>query len=118
MIILKRHVTYFVVYSIIVLGISEYVFPELFSTKENLTFLRLYKTVGIVIFYIRLCEPYILSKIKNLWGSKLRKRENFTKESLDSFLYSALNIEFVYIILLGINNYMDLATEKFYDMEN
>ena len=31
----------------------------------------------------------------------------FSKESLCSFLNSAVNIEFVYLILVGINKFMD-----------
>ena len=37
----------------------------------------------------------------------LLKRAEFSKESLCSFLNSAVNIEFVYIILVGINRFLD-----------
>lgn len=35
--------------------------------------------------------------------AKKKKRVKFSKESLDSFLNSALDIEFVYMIFLGMN---------------
>jgi hypothetical protein len=36
-----------------------------------------------------------------------RVNAKFSEESLCSFLHSAKNIEFVYLILLGINSFMD-----------
>jgi hypothetical protein len=35
------------------------------------------------------------------------KEEKFSNEPLCAFANSAMNIEFVYLILLGINNFMD-----------
>lgn len=107
---LKRHGTYFFFYFIVVLGISEQVFPKIF--KMGGIFFWLYNIAGIMLFFVRLQD----TSCRSLSGKK-RQANKFTKESLDSFLYSALNIEFVYIILIGINNFMDLATEKSYDFE-
>lgn len=36
-----------------------------------------------------------------------KQRIKFQKEGLCTFLNSAMNIEFVYIILLGVNNFME-----------
>ena len=38
---------------------------------------------------------------------KKSKKQKFRKEGLNSFLNSAMNIEFVYLILLGVNNFME-----------
>ena len=38
---------------------------------------------------------------------RIKRKQKFLKEGLDSFLNSAMNIEFVYIIMLGINNFME-----------
>jgi hypothetical protein len=74
-------------------------------------FSRYYNLAGFLLFIVRLQDISLRHASKS-------KANKFTKESLDSFLYSALNIEFVYIILIGINNFMDLATEKSYDFQN
>jgi hypothetical protein len=60
--------------------------------------------------FIRLAEPYVWTNFKadlrKLCKCKKKgeqKRAKFSKESLDSFLNSAMNIEYVYLLLLGIN---------------
>jgi len=35
------------------------------------------------------------------------RRITYEEDSLDSFLNSAMNVEFVYIILLGVKNFME-----------
>jgi hypothetical protein len=72
-----------------------------------------FELIGVPLALIRLYEPYVwqtmkleLNKIKK--GKKIKKtKTKFAKESLCSFLNSTCNIEFVYLILLGINNFMD-----------
>jgi hypothetical protein len=60
-------------------------------------------------------EPYVLRnfredfccKKKNKASRYHQNRLQFSKESLCSFMNSAVNIEFVYLILVGINKFMD-----------
>jgi len=42
-------------------------------------------------------------------AERKKKKKQFSNEPLASFVNSAMNIEFVYTILLGINNFMDVA---------
>ena len=70
---------------------------------------------------VRLFEPHVhkvlKTEIKCLWN-KLRckkgtdNRKKVVSESLCNFMNSAMNREFVYLILMGINNFMeDIANE-------
>ena len=62
---------------------------------------------------VRLYEPYVWQTMKleinKMLKVKKKKKKSTAcaKESLCSFLNSTCNIEFVYLILLGINNFMD-----------
>lgn len=75
---------------------------------------------------IRLLEPHVYNNFKKdlKWllnkirfkCCRTKKKSNFcftiketkiSKESLQSFANSIMNVEFVYLILLGINNFMD-----------
>ena len=73
-------------------------------------------SLGIFLAAIRLLEPYVMINFKK--DISFRRTETiskridsnkvqFSKESLCSFLNSAVNIEFVYLILVGINKFMD-----------
>jgi len=61
-------------------------------------------------FLIRLTEPYALQTVKEIVCKK-KGTQQYADQSLDSFLNSAMNIEFVCIIIKGVNNYMDLALD-------
>lgn len=61
---------------------------------------------------VRLCEPIIWTNLKAdvfslLCCSKTTKRAAYSRETLDSFLNSAMNIEYVYLLLVGISTYFD-----------
>jgi hypothetical protein len=65
---------------------------------------------GLSMTCIRLAEPFVwtnlktdLRKLFRCKKSEKQKRAKYSKESLDSFLNSAMNIEYVYLLLLGIN---------------
>lgn len=72
-------------------------------------------SLGIFLAAIRIVEPYVLKNFKQDMLCKRRSKivrldlnkMQFSKESLCSFLNSAVNIEFVYLILVGINKFMD-----------
>lgn len=73
----------------------------------------LYLFYLLPVFIIRVTEPYVMEVIKEIFCRKKSKMKNkYAERSLDSFLNSAMNIEFVNIILKGVKNYMDLAIEK------
>jgi len=46
-----------------------------------------------------------------------KKRAKYAKNSLDSFLNSAMNIEYVYLILLGISNFMESTSYNWQEPE-
>jgi hypothetical protein len=58
----------------------------------------------------RLTEPYVFDQFKQLFRVK-SKNNKFSEESLCQFVNSVMNIEFVYLILIGINNFYDRSLE-------
>jgi hypothetical protein len=70
-----------------------------------------YILAGIPMAIIRITEPYVWSHLKKdlrkvgCFKTKkdADKKKKYSTESLATFINSAMNIEFVYIILLGIN---------------
>lgn len=80
---------------------------DTFGPKTYYGVTAFFQTFGILLALIRLFEPYVWqtfrTEVLKLCGRKYRaKKLKYSAESLDSFLNSAMNIEFVYIILLGI----------------
>jgi hypothetical protein len=68
---------------------------------------------------IRVSEPYVQEILKEIICKKRSKmKKKFAEQSLDSFMNSAMNIEFVYIILKGVKNYMDLANDQDQGLES
>lgn len=72
----------------------------------------MWNCLGILLAMIRLSEPYVWNHfkqdIKYLFNRESStSKQKFSSEPLCAFANSAMNIEFVYLILLGINNFMD-----------
>jgi hypothetical protein len=65
----------------------------------------LFSTCGIFLAGVRLREPYVFKHFKQDI-LKMKNNRKFAYEPLCAFANSAMNIEFVYIILLGVNNFM------------
>ena len=140
----KRHYLYFALYLGIILQVAynqfslalESLFPAdqqwIAFTLEVIVF----ELIGVPLALIRLFEPYVFQTFKKevrLLVYKARrycsrdrskscakkpseKQASFASASLCSFLNSAMNIELVYLILLGINHFMEnqemLETEE------
>lgn len=69
-------------------------------------------SVGVFIAWNRISEPYVWTNFKadlNMVGCKCckNKRAVYSKVSLDSFVNSAMNVEYVYLLLQGINTYLE-----------
>ena len=86
--------------------------------------------IGIPMALIKISEPFVYFEIigsaKNVFRTltnticckskaqkeqdllKAKKSGKYVSEPLDSFLNQSINIEFVSLILMGINNFMDL----------
>ena len=56
-----------------------------------------------IYFVIRIKEKFVWEKLMSIFSNK-----RVSNESLNAFLNSAINIEYVYLILTGINNFMEL----------
>ena len=90
--------------------------------------------IGALLAFARLFEPYVYQvfksevkiifiKIYHLLGCKGRvkcqervdkiRNEKFHRKPLSSFVNSTFNIEFVYLILLSINTFMERRQFKF-----
>jgi len=63
----------------------------------------LYIIVAEIYFVIRIKEKFVWEKLMSIFSNK-----RVSNESLNAFLNSAINIEYVYLILTGINNFMEL----------
>lgn len=65
-------------------------------------------TSGLLMAICRFSEPYVFEQFKKLFKrNKAVKADKFSEESLCHFVNSVMNIEFVYLILIGINNFYD-----------
>ena len=74
----------------------------------------MFELIGVPIALVRILEPFVFQEFKIMIKkyfccTKKRsvKKLEFSDESLCSFMNSVANIEFVYLILLGINNFME-----------
>ena len=74
----------------------------------------MYIVAGIPMALLRINEPYVWNTLKNevrslcncgKKDSQAKKIKKYSSESLDTFINSAMNIELVYLILLGINQF-------------
>jgi len=113
LIILKRHMTYFLFYLVYFLRLN---FVSILDYIENTGYRTTIKdaeiyfiseaigdTVGIILAIIRLSEPYVWEafklKIQQIFFCcckyDVNKKAKYSRESLDSFLKSAMNIEYV-----------------------
>ena len=124
--VINRYILYFMLYFIVFINII--FIDNNYSPSQNyslnfLTIMRLsFAIVGVPIAMLRLSEPYVKQVFAETFcSSKLQQsmisqqRVRYSSDSLDSFLNSAMNIEFVYLIILGVDSCMDylkLAIEK------
>jgi len=78
----------------------------------------IFDILGIILAFLRLMEPFVMQEfLRNVrkflhWVACRRvKRKgltlNYSKEPLCSFVNSAMNVEYVSVILLGITNLME-----------
>ena len=60
---------------------------------------------------IRLEEPYVRKTLFKFLGCRKRnKKQTLSDDSLNSFLNSAMNVEFVYLILESVRGFMNPNT--------
>jgi hypothetical protein len=65
--------------------------------------------IALPVALTRILEPFVFNQLWNMLPCKSckSKKKKFSDESLHSFLNSAMNIEFVYVILVGIRQFRD-----------
>jgi len=91
------------------LHVLDKIFGKMATLRGYFIIAQVTNLSGVSFAIIRIVEPYVWDNFKEFLkdifylnvGAKGKRK--FTKESLDSFLKSAMNIEYVYLILLGIN---------------
>jgi hypothetical protein len=68
------------------------------------------RIAGIPLSLVYLLEPYVFQVfISSIQCNKLKNKKinkKYSAKSLNSFLNAAMNIEFVSMILLGVNNFL------------
>jgi hypothetical protein len=69
---------------------------------------------GVLIAILRLTEPVVFEEFKKMFAfwRKKESSEKFASSALCSFLNSAMNIELVSVVIIGVTNFMDLQTEN------
>ena len=69
--------------------------------------------MGIPLAFSRLIDPFLFKVLRKSFCGKRKKdgELEYFDESLLSFLNSALNVEFVYLILLGIKKFVRVERE-------
>ena len=119
--LLYRHVIYIVLYMFIIWTIlfdlfewSNITTAYLGSYGYYVFSFFMFELIGVPIALVRILEPFVFQEFKIVIKkyfccTKKRsvKKLEFSDESLCSFMNSVANIEFVYLILLGINNFME-----------
>ena len=119
-VLLKRHIVYFVFFILFLfhtnLHLLDKQIREYLSMKSYYLIATITNSVGICLAALRFFEPYVFQRFlrdfrKLFCCSIVGKKQKFYKESLDSFLKSAMNLEYVYLILLGINRSFDRHQE-------
>jgi hypothetical protein len=130
-IVFRRHIIYAYFYLLSTLQIMVHFLKsetkDIFGMSGYNLLESIFDGLGIVMALIRLQEPFVWQEFKRsvAWlfccRSKTaqlikgKKKFGFFDYSLDQFLRSQLNTEFVYLILLGINSHLDIQTTQIKD---
>lgn len=111
--VLLRHFTYLVIYDcyfifgvFFALGVVDVRRDGKYSLVNGL---------GIFLGLIRFLEPFVFSTFRQemttLCSGKHPKKMKYSAQALCSFANSAMNIEYVYLILVGVNQFMQTISE-------
>ena len=111
----KRHLLYAMIYTSFLIEAVKTFYISYFITEYGHQiddWIELVNSpIGIFLALIRLFEPYVWktfkTEIQKLLPCLKTKKQQYSKESLDSFLNSCMNIEYVYLILVGISSHID-----------
>jgi len=109
--VLLRHFTYLVIYDFYcIFGL--FLALEVVEVQQYGYFLN---SVGLILGLIRFLEPYVFStftqEVTKLCSGKQTKNKKYSAQALCSFANSAMNIEYVYLILVGVNQFMQTISE-------
>ena len=99
--VVKRHLIDFLLY---LLYIGRTIF--LFIVFKDDSYFKCISSIflcfmGIIIVVTRFSEPFVYQNFISV-------KSKYSSEPLCAFANSAMNIEFVYLILVGINNFMEI----------
>ena len=114
-VLLKWHIVYFVFFIVFLFRSNLHLFDkqirEFISMDTYFIIATSANSVGICLALLRFLEPYVFQRflrdLRKFFGCSISGKQKFYKESLDSFLKSAMNLEYVYLILLGISRSLD-----------
>ena len=66
----------------------------------------------LINVFIRVSEPLIWHELKKSFCKSTLKKQIYSDEALSSFLNSAINVEFVYLILNGVKQSIDQEIDR------
>ena len=110
-IVYKRHIIYAIFYiSFLIEALKTIFFGDIIKGDKAFyidDWIELvFAPFGIILAIIRMAEPFVWKTFKTEIQKALKslksRNQKFENESLDSFLNSCMNIEYVYLLLVGI----------------
>ena len=105
--ILKRHFIYAILYALFVWDC----FKNQITLDSDFKFNQLFQSVGFLMAISRIIfDPYVLNSLMSDLGIKPRVTKNEESKALCSFGNTAMNVEYVYLILISV--------EQFYSKNN
>lgn len=108
-VVVKQHMLYLVFYLIFILwSFKTYIENKWGKSSSYIHWIT--NSVGFFLACVRFSEPFIWNNfkadIKRLF-CRLKMRGKIAQQPLNSFLNSAMNAEYVYMLLVGINFHLD-----------
>lgn len=92
----KRHFVYLVCYDL-------YMFSPIYREGNHWISIVILQLIGVFLACIRFFEPFVFTRFINSNCKRCKMSRKFSEQPMCSFANSSLNIEYVYLILVGIS---------------
>ena len=74
----------------------------IFSSNEEIIRMNILASLSVFAMLVRLREPYVWKTLRSVFGLKKLRGVQYSTLSLNSFINSAMNVEFVCLVLTGV----------------